>query len=530
MKTRVLLLVAWLPACGWFTEANPDYCQSDLDCHDSARPYCDLAGDDGVRNRCVESPFDAGPSCQNSSECTESGAPICSDDSHDCVPCTAVEDSNGACAAKDSTRPLCVDGACVAGCETSAGCPEEEPICDDSSHCVTCTAGAEGDADCAARDSDYGYCADDGSCVGCLSDDHCAGQTPVCDATSHSCRACASHAECESDICNPDGGCAETGAVIYVDHDLGSDSVSCGTEASPCHSIAGAQGGLSKVDGTHPYLHVAAGVYNESIAVDTGQTVILVGPGVTVSPQGSSNEPALLVGNGARVTVREASLTNATGGADADGVQCSGSSSTVVLDRVVVSGNQDKGVQVTGCGVTITRSRIASNGGGGISITDADFALADNFIVNNGDVSASIFGGVSIGNGVGFDQRFDFNTVARNQARGDATSSGVTCNTGTAMIASNSIVYDGFGDAPAISGGCGWVYSDVTGITEGTNGNLAKDPVFVDPDTGNFHLGDGSPCRDKADPASEVTVDYDGQVRPENGRADIGADEYYPPE
>jgi hypothetical protein len=61
-------------------------------------------------------------------------------------------------------------------------------------------------------------------------------------------------------------------------------------------------------------------------------------------------------------------------------------------------------------------------------------------------------------------------------------------------------------------------YSDIQGGWEGT-GNIDTDPLFVAPDSGDFHLQENSPCIDTGDPNS--SYDPDGTI------ADMGAYYYH---
>jgi hypothetical protein len=63
---------------------------------------------------------------------------------------------------------------------------------------------------------------------------------------------------------------------------------------------------------------------------------------------------------------------------------------------------------------------------------------------------------------------------------------------------------------------------------------ITGDPQFVDPDSGDFHISVTSPARDAGTTPSilgygTLTVDYDGEARPNEDGYDIGADEYYEP-
>jgi len=52
--------------------------------------------------------------------------------------------------------------------------------------------------------------------------------------------------------------------------------------------------------------------------------------------------------------------------------------------------------------------------------------------------------------------------------------------------------------------------------------SLAADPLFVDPEGGDYHLRSESPARDAGDPEQGGTLDMDGNRRPSNGGVDIG--------
>ena len=80
-------------------------------------------------------------------------------------------------------------------------------------------------------------------------------------------------------------------------------------------------------------------------------------------------------------------------------------------------------------------------------------------------------------------------------------------------------------------------YSCIQGLSGalGGTGNIADDPLFVDPAAGDYHLSADSPCIDAGDPAyvpEPGRTDFDGEMRiwdgDGNGVAvvDMGADEF----
>jgi hypothetical protein len=55
------------------------------------------------------------------------------------------------------------------------------------------------------------------------------------------------------------------------------------------------------------------------------------------------------------------------------------------------------------------------------------------------------------------------------------------------------------------------------------------DTLFVDPTKGDFHLRDGSPAIDKADPQFSPKLDRDARPRNRGSRPDLGAYEFVTP-
>jgi hypothetical protein len=73
-------------------------------------------------------------------------------------------------------------------------------------------------------------------------------------------------------------------------------------------------------------------------------------------------------------------------------------------------------------------------------------------------------------------------------------------------------------------------FSDIQGGYVG-EGNIDADPLFLEPDNGDFHLGPGSPCIDAGTNPGAPATDYEGDPRPIDGdgdgtaTVDMGVDE-----
>ncbi len=529
---NVLITIATIGSCALLScvwpprQDTPLYCDASTPCSYEGFPdatFCDVDGNlQGVGNTCIE-PLSL--PCSTAAECVARREPVCGLPEGVCRGCASGEAGDGECAEKNAGTPFCAAGACVT-CRESNDCDASAPICADN-ECGACEVGAEGDAACAARDASAPTCVD-GRCAECQVDGDCVGAAgPICDLETLQCRGCETHGECASGVCDRDGGsCIDEANLIYVAADGGVNSPACGRKEQPCGSIGGAQGGLAKVVGRRHTLQLAAGNYVEAVSIASGELVRFVGAGV-ITPPLRADEPALSVSAGSTVIIDGPKLADATGGNNADGIRCEGSS-TLTLREATISGNAATGIEASNCTVQIERSTISGNLGGGVDIKNSAFTIQNNFIVSNGTAGAngSSFGGVSINNNGAVDTSiFDFNTVADSLASPNAPAAAVLC-LGTPFVGSNNIVYLSTGGLASTAGTCTWTYSDIQGGAPGT-GNLDLDPGFIDP-AGNFHLGTASPLIDAADPAATLPLDFDGDSRPQGTASDIGADEVIP--
>jgi hypothetical protein len=361
----------------------------------------------------------------------------------------------------------------------------------------------------------------------------------VCDPGERVCRLCAEHDECGSLVCDRGAGlCIDEARIVYVDGESGEDRPGCGERDLPCGTLTEPGAGLERLGDGRDVIKLAPGTYVEAIdALDV--TLRLVGPAELVLSQ---SRPVVAVSGGAEVILDEVTLALARG-VGAHGVSCQGS--TLHLERVIVRDNEAAGILAVDCDVSIAgssiednvgigldvsssslnmaRSRIAGNRLGGVSVLDSAFTIENNFILANGEDSGTL-GGLRIDvSSASVVRRLHFNTIASNRASVAA----VVCNASEAIAESN-IVFSNLGAPLEIDGDCRWRSSDVEGgvpapLSEGNN--IDADPRFLDPAQGDYHLAPESPCRDAAVEVSGVTIDIDGDSRPQGPAPDMGADE-----
>ncbi len=298
----------------------------------------------------------------------------------------------------------------------------------------------------------------------------------------------------------------------------------------PCLTISGAQGALPKVTATRTFIKIRTGTYVESVVIDGSTTagVVLVGEqGAAVTTPTDANLPIIHVQNGAAVSIRELTIRDSTGGVsgnlNSNGVVCDAGS--VELAQVEVSGNSGTGVTAGGCPLSIARSIIRNNGNMGIFITESRFSIINSFIANNTGRTVGGVGLVDASDPPPGPNTFAFNTIADNVADASGNATQVDCVVGgPGMVLHDNIVWTTTTDPPSVhSTGCTWNYSLIAGGQTG-QGNIDAVPDFIVPGT-DYHIKTSSPARNAGDPAATLSIDFDGDLRPQGLGYDMGADE-----
>jgi len=135
-------------------------------------------------------------------------------------------------------------------------------------------------------------------------------------------------------------------------------------------------------------------------------------------------------------------------------------------------------------------------------------------------------------------------TIAGNTAE-NGNGGGISCYNQSSLTISNTIFWDNaasagpeiwIGDSvdPSIfsisysnvKGGHASVYVDPGCTLKWNDCMINEDPLFVDPDHGDFHLSFSSPCINRGTKVGAPMTDIDGDPRPFMGSVDMGADEY----
>lgn len=356
--------------------------------------------------------------------------------------------------------------------------------------------------------------------------------------------ACVSDGDCASGLCVADA-CATVDQVSYVAVG-GRDTNPC-TQAAPCATIDQALA-VQRASGRTPLrVVVEPGSYAQSVTF-TGPAAFVVGratasPPPTLTP---TDRDAITIGGGT-LTLRYLTIAGGggAGGGNGDGIRCSNGG--VALETVVIQDVGDDGLDVRDCDATLTRVTISGSGTFGVRALRRALVIRSSVIVGNSGggmrtapvdtltVTGSVFarngrptvGGVG-GSAVGGAELlangaviFDSNTVADNDASGDA-SRAIICNNNGTYVAPNNLLTN----ARSFTTTCPLTHSlsSALAMPSGTNRPIAM-PGYVSPATGDYHLTPLSEARGTSTaPAAMAAPDVDGEARP-RGALDVGADE-----
>jgi parallel beta-helix repeat protein len=248
--------------------------------------------------------------------------------------------------------------------------------------------------------------------------------------------------------------------------------------------------------------------------------------GFTVSVSAALNEGALadIVGAGASPIIRH----NTFGGGTRPWGQASVSINAGfpnVSDNVFTNAvEKAMGVLVFGsCAPTVQRNVFRDNATG--------IGIVKCLVCPTADIEGNLFDGNSGEQGIitaEYSARVIGNTFVNNTAETGAYAQGFAGS----LFANNVVAFNDFhyaagyekGPLPWLRNNDLWESGDTVGL-EGTNGNIARDPLFVDAANGDYHLTNASPAVDAGDD-SLVTpgeMDLDGNARLQSRHVDIGA-------
>lgn len=269
-------------------------------------------------------------------------------------------------------------------------------------------------------------------------------------------------------------------------------------------------------------------------AVSNGWTVV-VAPGTYVENIDFIGKAITVISSGGpEVTVIDAVNGAATATAGVSFHTSEGQDS--VLDGFTVTNAQGGfGGAISGIGANptilnciLTNNFAAGWGGGAFFFTSNGPTTMENCIITNNTVNidgGGIYFGATSHTITLTNSTISDNTATGSGGGGTSYGGGLRISGGDAVLTNdifwnNSASYD---QEISVSGTLSATYSDIEGGYAGI-GNIDLDPLFVG--GGDYHITASSNCKDVGTSAGAPSNDIDGDLRPQYGGYDMGADEY----
>jgi hypothetical protein len=343
--------------------------------------------------------------------------------------------------------------------------------------------------------------------------------------------------------------------ATYVSAATGSDLTGDGSAGNPFATVAL---GLAETTGGGQ-VHVARGTYHENLLI--GRTVILFGgyaetdwsrdiaANTTVLNGGGAGNTVRIIGDMTSATVEGFTITGGEAGAGSvrgGGVRIHPNASALIR-RNVITGNHAAagggGVCLSSAGwgtLALLSNHIHDNTssaltearspGAGVLVIGGPAYVVNNFIHDNDSTLGGDGIGVNEQTGDHQEVRIFHNTVVDNEP---GTGEGIWIGEyGDAVLLSNNLIV-GHGTGIVVEEGseATWDHSAffdntadyAAGLTPGAN-DVSGDPDFLDRVGGDFHILTDSAALDTGADLS-IPIDIDGELRPQRGGVDIGADE-----
>jgi hypothetical protein len=404
-------------------------------------------------------------------------------------------------------------------CASDLSCPGTQ-VCD-TTHVPPICVGELGSG---SDNPDGGFVPMDGAMTAC---GVCPTDSPICDSNSTTCRGCFQDAECPSHVCSESTGlCIPESQTLYVKTG-GNDANQC-THDAPCANVSRA---VTLVDATRKVIKIYDGDYDDSFV--TSATFLLSGEGndnnnAYISYKDFAGHDHLMELDGGAVVVEGLSFdggktetVRVQGGATLSlvnveilnsplgSVDVAGSTVTLYNSAIHDGMGVEPAINLANSQLTMLRTVMYTLTGGCVKASSSKYDIENSFLVTCGGPALQQLGPTPD------PAVFTFNTVVNN-------ATGVTCAS-PIVVSSSIFAYNGA--APQVPTCAATTYSLFSDSVVAGTGNIAGDPSFVAAD--DDHINFGSPARDKADPASTQTEDFDGEHRPHGPGFDIGADEHY---